>query len=67
MTNVPCKSQGGPGDQGQGKRRDMGGYEYIVDDSRGHDSVVILKMYMPCRACLLNSFTYAFMHNPDFA
>ena len=51
--------------EGQGKRGDMGGSKYVVDGSRFR-----LEMYSPCRACLLNSSIYAFIHiqilpNPD--
>ena len=50
------------GIEGQGKRGDMGGGGgggggggVVNKESIGHDSILILKMYMPCRSCLLNS------------
>ena len=54
--------------EGQVKRGDMG---VLNIKSMGHDSVMIFKMYSPCRACLLNSSIYMplriirILPNPD--
>ena len=55
------------GDVVGGSRKEgrYGGFVNI--QSMGHNSIFIFEMYMPCRACLLNSSIYAFMHNTDFA